>query len=71
VAGAVAGKQNVKALQCWPANYGRILGFTVPMAVVVCIIVPTLRQKMVIVLLLCVEKIILSPCSLDLHGQRY
>jgi hypothetical protein len=64
VAGAVSGKQNVEALeavveamQCWPVNYGRILG-------------DSLRQKMVIVLSLCVQKRILSPCSLDLYGQR-
>jgi hypothetical protein len=70
VVGAVPGKQKVKTVQCWPANCGRILGFRVPVAVVVCIIVLTLRQKMVIVLLLRVEKRILSLCCLDLHGQR-
>jgi hypothetical protein len=38
VAGAVLGKQEGKALPCWPVNYSRILGFNVPLVLVVCII---------------------------------
>jgi hypothetical protein len=59
-----------EAPQCWPLNYSSVLGFRVLRALVVCIIVPTLGQKMVIVVSLCVKKRILSPCSLGLHGQR-
>jgi hypothetical protein len=64
----VPGKQEGKAQQCCSVNYGRILGFKVPMVLVVCIIVPTLRKKIVIVLLFCLEKRVFSPCYLDLFG---
>jgi hypothetical protein len=66
---AVPGKQEGKAERYCPVICGRILGFRVPMVLVVCIIVPALRQRIVIVLF-CIEKRVLSPCSLDLLDQR-
>jgi hypothetical protein len=38
-----------EVLQCWYVNYSRILGFRVPVAVVVFILVLTLRKHMLVV----------------------